>query len=66
MQPVVHMLSFGVKCKVKHNAPTNKPTNISNSFDETATASVVNLGVNSLQAESKTDKYSRSSGRTQG
>ena len=56
---------FGVG--LKHNATTNKPTNITNSFEETATASTVNLGINSLQTESKADNHSRKSGgRTQG
>ena len=59
--------SFGVR--VKPNVPTNKPINIASSFDEEATASIVNLGIKSFQTEtnSKADKYSRESGgRTQG
>ena len=52
---------------VKHNVHTNKPTKTTNSFDETATATAVNLGIDSFQTESKADEHSRESGgRTQG
>ena len=47
--------------------PTNEPTNTTNSFNETVTANTVNLGVNSLQTESKAHNHSRDgSDRTQG
>ena len=49
--------SFGAR--EKYNALTNKPSNDANSFGEIATASTVNLGINSLQTDSKTDKHSR-------
>lgn len=60
--------SFGVE--VKRNVPTKKQINISSSFDEKASATIVNLTMNSLQTEtnSKADKHPRESGecRTQG
>ena len=47
---------------VKQHAPSNKPANDTNSFDERPIASTVNLGINSLQTESKTGIHSRKSG----
>ena len=53
--------------KINSNPAMYLPTNTTNSFDQTATVSVVNLVVNSLQTESKANDYSREDGdRTQG
>ena len=43
---------------VKHHAGSNRPTNNGNSFDDTVTASTVNLGINSSQTECKADEHS--------
>ena len=43
---------------VKQQAGSNRPTNNVNSFDDTVTASTVNLGINSSQIECKADEHS--------